>query len=192
MKLDHKYLGTLKTGLHTYALIRRDVIKHSGDALHHSKRAIFAMHRDNMKEAATKLKEAEKIFKILHTTHKKNSEIRKEGAYKAGVEEYVEAMVLYQFLTKGTIGKIAAIPIDPEVYLAGLCDVPGELYRYAVRAATHKDRKTVELCRDMSEMIVGELIEFNLTSYLRTKFDQAKQAAHKLEIVIYEMSLRET
>jgi predicted translin family RNA/ssDNA-binding protein len=190
MKLDTKYLGTLKTGLHSYALIRRDVIKHSGDALHHAKRAIFAMHRGNMKEAAQKLKESEKIFKTLHTKHKKNLEIKKEGAYKAGLEEYVEAMIFHQFLTKGNIGKITALPIAPDVYLAGLCDVPGELYRYAIRAATKKDRKTVEACRDMAGMIAGELIEFNLTSYLRTKSDQAKQAAHKLEIVVYEMSLR--
>ena len=39
--------------------------------------------------------------------------------------------------------------------------------------------------------IIGELIEFNLTSYLRTKLDQAKQAVHKLEQVVYEVSIRE-
>jgi predicted translin family RNA/ssDNA-binding protein len=39
--------------------------------------------------------------------------------------------------------------------------------------------------------IIGELIEFNLTSYLRNKFDQAKSAAQKLEQVVYEVSLRE-
>lgn len=192
MKLDTKYLGTLKKGLHSYALIRRDVIKHSGDALHHAKRAIFAMHRDNMKEAEQKLKEAEKIFKTLNTTHKKNPEVRDEGAYKAGLEEYIEAMIFHQFLTKKHIGNIRTLPIAPDVFLAGLCDVPGELYRYAIRAATQKDRQTVEACRDMANLIVGELIEFNLTSYLRTKFDQAKSSAHKLEIVVYEMSLRES
>ena len=31
----------------------------------------------------------------------------------------------------------------------------------------------------MAQEIIGELIEFNLTSYLRTKLDQAKQAIYK-------------
>mgnify|MGYP006427846915 FL=1 len=48
----------------------------------------------------------------------------------------------------------------------------------------------VEQCTAMGNEIVGELIEFNFTKYLRTKFDQAKQAVHKLEIVQYELSLR--
>ena len=48
----------------------------------------------------------------------------------------------------------------------------------------------VKKCVEMGQEIIGELIEFNLTSYLRTKFDQAKRAAQKLEYVDYELSLR--
>ena len=42
----------------------------------------------------------------------------------------------------------------------------------------------------MAQEIIGELIEFNLTSYLRNKFDQAKGAVRKIEHVVYEVSLR--
>jgi len=48
----------------------------------------------------------------------------------------------------------------------------------------------VKKCSQLSNDIIGELIEFNLTSYLRTKFDQAKQANQKLEYVVYELSLK--
>ncbi len=57
-------------------------------------------------------------------------------------------------------------------------------------SATNSDSKTVYACQSMANEIIGELIEFHLTSYLRTKFDQAKQSTQKLEIVVYEMSLR--
>ncbi len=43
----------------------------------------------------------------------------------------------------------------------------------------------------MAQDITGELIEFNLTSYLRNKFDQAKSAVQKIEKVVYELSLKE-
>ena len=187
--LDKKYLEKARNGIHDYSLVRRDVIKYSGDALHHAKRAIFAMHRDNMKEAEKKMKESEKLLKNLIKKYKKT--IVREGSFRAGVEEYVEAVLFHQFLTVGKIGKINSIPIDPEVYIAGLADVPGELYRYAIKAATNKDVNMVEKCAEAGQEIIGELIEFNLTSYLRNKFDQAKSARNKLELVRYELSLRE-
>jgi len=70
--------------------------------------------------------------------------------------------------------------------------VPGELYRYAIKSATVRDLKMTKKCAEMAREIIGELIEFNLTSYLRTKFDQAKQAVQKLEQVVYEVSIRES
>lgn len=188
--LDQKHLQTLREEFHNSALIRRDIIKYSGDALHFSKRAIFALHREELAEGEEKIAEAEKMFREMQSKYKKYSFIEEEGSYRAAIEEYVEAKLFHQFVTKGKIGKVTTFHIDGESYLAGLCDLPGELYRYAIRAATGNDLKTVAKCMELSSEILGELIEFNLTSYLRNKFDQAKQAVHKLEIVMYEVNLR--
>lgn len=191
MSIDKKHITSLRKHVHAYALLRREVIKEAGDALHHAKRAIFAMQRHNIKEGEAKLAASLSIFLKLNKRHKKNPGLRNEGAYKAALEEYVEASLLHQFVTKGKIGKVPKLVIDPDVYLAGLADVPGELYRYAVKAATAGDRAMVEKCEQMSGDIISELIEFDVTKYLRTKFDQAKMAHQKLEIVLYELSIRE-
>jgi translin len=188
--LNKTYLARLKKDSLSYSEKRRIVIKHSDDALHHAKRAIFAMHRDDFKEAEQKLAEAEKLFTELNKKYKGDSKATHEGAYKAGLEEYVEAMLFYQFLTKGSIGEVKTLPVEGDIYLSGLCDVPGELYRYAIKSATEGEIKTVKKCADMAGEIVGELIEFNLTSYLRTKFDQAKSSVQRLENVVYELSLK--
>lgn len=186
------YLNKLKKSLHTYATQRRDVIKISGDALHISKRAIFSMHRGEMDEAAKKLKEAEKMLRNVATKFRKTPELLGEGSYRAGMEEYVEAVLFRQFLEDGNIGsEIKNLAIPRDVYLAGLCDVPGELYRYAIRAATNQDIDAVVECSEMAQEIIEILTEFEFTKYLRNKFDQAKQAAHKLEYVVYEVSLRQ-
>jgi len=190
MSINKPYISKLKKNLHNYAIKRREVIKESGDALHHAKRAIFSMHRDNLAEAEEKIKECEVIFKKLHTKFKNDSKVLDEGSYKAGVEEYVEAALFHQFLTTDKIGEITSFAVEPEVYLAGLCDVPGELYRYAIKSATVRNLEMVKKCSRLSNDIIGELIEFNLTSYLRTKFDQAKQANQKIEQVVYEISLK--
>jgi len=189
--LDKKYLGQIKSHLHTYAQQRLEVIELSNQAIHHAKRAIFAFHRDDKKEAEEKLNQSETILKNLANKYKKEPDVLDEGAYRAGVEEYVEAKLFYGFLNTGKIGKITEINVPDEVYIGGLCDVPGELYRYAIKSATAHDIKMAKKCSEIGQEIIGELIEFNLTSYLRTKFDQAKQAVQKLEQVVYEVSLRE-
>jgi len=191
MSLNKSYTNKLRKHILDHATKRRDVIKESGDALHHAKRAIFAMHRDNMKEAEVKLKACIDILRALDKKYKNSPAIKNEGSYKAAVEEYVEASLFHQFLTSGKIGKVEGLDIHPEVFIAGLCDVPGELYRYAIKAATKKDIKTVDKCATTAQDIVGELTEFNLTKYLRTKFDQAKSAVNKLEYIVYEVNLRQ-
>lgn len=191
MSLDKKYIGSLRKDSLAYAEKRRALIKDADDALHLSKRAIFAMHRGDMKQAKEKLGNAEKLLKQLAKKNGKDVRLMNEGAFKAGTEEYVEATLLYSFLTNGSIGKMKAMDVKPEVYLAGLCDVPGELLRHAIAAATEGNMAQVQKNAQMAQEIVGELIEFNLTKHLRHKFDQAKSAVQKLERVVYDLSLRD-
>ena len=37
--------------------------------------------------------------------------------------------------------------------------------------------------------IIGELVEFNMTGYLRTKYDQAKNSLRKIEQIAYEVKI---
>lgn len=189
--LHKAYIGRLKKGFLKYAVIRRDIIKGSDDALHSAKRAIFALHRGDMEGAEGTLKSVEAALSAMRKKYKNTARMQDEGSYKAAVEEYVEAALFNQFVTTGKIGEIHALSVDPEAYVAGLCDVPGELYRYAIKAATEKNIPLVKQCAKMAQEIVSELAGFNLTSYLRTKFDQANSAVQKLEQVVYEVSLRE-
>lgn len=185
-----EYLDTVKAALVNFDILRRDIIKLGGDVQHHAKRAIFAMHRDDMTEAELKIAEAKKGLLLLEKMAKKDKRTFEEGTYREAVEEYVEAVLFHQFLRKKKIGPVTGIHVEPQLYVAGLCDVPGELYRYAIKAATNRDHAAVLRSMETAEDIIGELIECNLTKYLRTKFDQAKQAVGKLEIVVYELSLR--
>ncbi|MBU0660638.1 hypothetical protein KKG22_00490 [Patescibacteria group bacterium] len=190
--LNTQYIKKIQKDLHEFAEIRLELIKNCGDALHISKRAIFDMHRGDLNEAKEKISKAEKILKNIYKKYSRNKKVFEEGSYKAAVEEYVEASLFYQFIKTGKIGKVISFSVESEVYLAGLCDVPGELYRYAIRSASEKDYEMVEKCVLGAEEIIGELIEFDFTKYLRVKFDQAKQARNKLEIVQYELSLRQS
>jgi predicted translin family RNA/ssDNA-binding protein len=188
--LDKKYFNQVREELLGYAVKRRGVIKDAGDAQHMAKKAIFAMQRDGAKEANDLLVQAEKILIDLNEKNKKEPGIFEEGSYKAALEEYIEAYLFHQYLEKKMIGKLSKIKVDPDIFISGLCDVPGELLRYAIKSATERNYEEVKRCRLVADEIIGELIDMNLTGYNRQKFDQAKQALNKLEQVLYEVSLR--
>ncbi len=191
MSLSTAYLAKIKDNLHTYAEARQQLIGQSNKALHHAKRVIFSLHRGDAAEAKTRHAAAETLLLSITKTHKKNPKLLNEGSLKAAIEEFVEASLFLSFVEGKSLGKLPKLVVPEEVYLAGLADVPGELYRYAVRAATERDVMTVKRCNDAASDIIGALIDMDLTSYLRTKADQAKSAARKLEHVVYELSLRQ-
>jgi len=189
MLIDIEYMTQLRARVLDRAAKRRNLIKHSGDALHLAKRAIFSIHRDVNHEAQLRLDAAQDHLLTLESMIDECPSLSDEGSYRAAVEEFVEAYSLIQFVRCEAIRTIP-IRVSDEAYLAGMADVVGELYRLSIRAATNNDHDTVIRARQAAEEIIGELIECELTSYLRTKFDQAKGALAKIEHVVYDLSLR--
>jgi predicted translin family RNA/ssDNA-binding protein len=189
--LDKKYFNQVRQELLDYSAKRQGIIKASSEAQFMSKKAIFAMQRDDMSEAQSLLVQAEKIIFDLNIRHKKDLGIFEEGSYKAALEEFVEASIFNQYLQNKKIGKLPKISVDTDIFVSGLCDVPGELLRYAIKSATERKYEEVKKCRQAADEIISELVDMNLTGYNRQKFDQAKQALHKLEQVLYEVSIRQ-
>lgn len=190
--LDKKYFKAIREDVLSYSGKRREVIDGANAAQHLAKKAIFALQRDDLKGASACLEEAQMNLVKLYDKYSKDHRLIDEGSYRAGVEEYVEAAIFNQFITGKPIGKIEGSEVDPDIFIGGLCDVPGELLRFAVKSATERNFEMVKKCYDTAEEIIGELVDMDLTGYNRNKFDQAKGALHKLQQVVYEVSLRQT
>lgn len=188
--MNNSYFNKIQKDFETYDKKRRIVIGSSNEALGLSKRAIFAFHRDQYKEGFDNLKKAESIFKHLEKLSVGVPRLRQEGSWRAALEEYVEAKLFGTFLKSRKIEEIRNRQIDTEIFLGGLCDFTGELVRRAVKEATAKNYKEVETIKNNIEHIMQNLIKLNLTGYLRTKYDQAKNNLRKIEEIMYELSLR--
>lgn len=189
--LDKKFFAKIKQILLDYAEKRREVIKLAGDAQHMAKQAIFALQRDSGGEADQLLSEAEGIIQQLLKKYQKDEDLFDEGAYRAGLEEFVEAYLFRQCLKNESLGIISNLDVDPDIYVGGIADVPGELARYAVKSATERKFDLVKRCLEQAEEIIGVMIEMNLTGYNRQKFDQAKQSLGKIQQIYYEVSIRQ-
>ncbi len=188
--IDKKFFTKLYKEYSSYDIGRRIIIKHSNDVLKFAKQAIFATHREDIKEAEKDLDEAEKILKYLQTKIKKEKALQYEGAYLAAMEEYVEAKLFLNFIKTNKITAIKGQIIDVDSYMGGLCDFTGELVRRAIFLATRHRYKEVSICEQAIEDVVGELIKFNLLGKLRPKFDQSKNNLRKIEEIMYDLELK--
>ena len=173
-----------------YETKRGMVVREAGQALNMSKRAIFAYHRDDFKGADALLDQAEKIFNNLDKLAQGTPKLRYEGSWRAALEEYAEARFFGNYLKNKTIGFVRGRQIDADVYLGGLCDFTGELLRRAVKEATGKNIKEVKAIKKTMEQVMENLIQMDLTGYVRTKYDAAKNSLRKIDEILYDLSLR--
>lgn len=175
----------------TYERSYRELVAGSNAALNAAKRAIFALHRGDAKGGAALIAEAERVLVGFETLFKKEPLLRSEGAYRAGIEEFVEANLFAQFLARKPLGRLIGVAdVDAELYLGGLSDLTGELVRYAMSRATAHDGKEVRRAKEALDTVMEFLISLDLTGYLRTKFDQAKNSARRMDEILYDNALR--
>lgn len=187
--INKKFIEKLKGDYQANEGERRQIISLANVVLHDSKRVIFSLHRGDKKKAEEALKEIEKVLKKLEEKFGVGR-IYNEGSYKAAVEEYVEAKMLYLVINGKKIDEIKEAKLNYESYLGGICDLTGELVRRAVNQAAEGNLKEVDKIKKAINDIMAELVEFDMTGYLRTKYDQARGNLRKIEQVDYEIKIR--
>jgi len=187
--INKKFIQKLKKEYDDNNSERRQIISLANIVLHDSKRVIFSLHRGDEKKAKESLNNIEKILRKLEDKFSLKR-INEEGSYKAAVEEYVEAKTFYLVLSGEKIDIFKNIKLKYDSYLGGLCDLTGELVRRAVNQAASGNIKEVEKIKQIISDIMAELVEFDMTGYLRTKYDQAKRNLQKIEQINYEIKIR--
>ena len=167
---------------------RENLIKKSRDVLKLSKQIIYAVHRDELSEAAKLLEEIKKEKKELDRIAKHSPKMGCEGSYKVAVQEFVEAVLYYEFVKTGKLGDLA---VDAEHLVLGLGDLPGELTRKAVFLAGKGEVEKVNKIKDAVDMIYGELLKFDFReNEIRRKVDAVKYELRKLEDLVLDLKLK--
>ena len=187
--INEKFLQELKKSYKDNESERRQIISAANNILFEAKKTIFALQRQDFKIAEEKIKDIEKALKNLEDRFGFDR-LHREGAYKAAVEEYLEGQTLSAVIKNKKIEAVKGLHLDYESYLGGICDMIGELVRYATNQAAQGKFGAVAKIKKIAEDTMGQLIDFDLTGYLRTKYDQARGHLRKLEQMSYEIKLR--
>ena len=128
------------------------------------------------------------------------------GSFANVLEEYAEAKLFYAWLfgknscdstsdDNKSFGDILLphefpIELTPEEYLGGLCDLTGEIGRFAVHKGTQRDSESVKLSLHSTACILNAIESMErIPSGINKKMDQLRRSVEKLERMLYEMSL---
>ncbi len=187
--INAKFLNNLRQDYQRNESERHQIINISNQILFEAKKTIFALQRQDYKIAEEKFITIEKNFKKLEKEFGQNR-LQREGAYRAAAEEYLEGKTFYSIIKNKKILKVKELSLNYEAYLGGLCDMIGELVRFATNQAAQGDFTAVAKIKKIANEIMAQLVDFDFTGYLRTKYDQARNHLRKLEVMSYEIKLR--
>lgn len=207
--IPKKEIGEIRERMDHRDKLREKLIKTSRDGQKAAKQAIFAMHRGDAQRASKLLNDCEKcVINDLLPILEEEPTLR-GGSFSNVLEEYVEGKLFYVWLhgdgegsdnkesNQQAVGKVLLmdeipLKITEHNYLGGLCDLTGEVGRYAVARGTVRDKESVKLCLDASKSIQMTLKMLGkIPSGIGKKMGMVGKSVEKLERVLYEQSLME-
>jgi predicted translin family RNA/ssDNA-binding protein len=188
--------------------LRETLMKKCRNGQAAAKQAIYALQRDDPARARELLIRCEEcISKDLMPIIQEEPPLR-WGSFANVVEEYAEAKLFYVWLL-GREGEGSSkdcvlpsnvllklsdfkIALEPEEYLGGLCDLTGEIGRYAVQRGTSRDVEGVKGCLDANAGIMIAIQTMaRVPGSIGKKMVQVRRSVEKIERMTYEMSLSE-
>jgi len=185
--LNKQEFAKIRQEIENFDKKREELIQLSRNIINLSKRVIYSLHRNDLKDASSYVKQINDKKSLLD---KKNINLD-TSMNKVAYQEYVEALTFYHFIKSKKIPSKSSLKVTTEDYLMGLCDLTGELGRKAVNEVIRKNFKKAFEIKDLVEEIYGEFLKFNLrNSDLRRKSDSIKWNLQKLEDLIMELKIK--
>jgi len=185
--LNKSEFKKIRDEMHNLDMKREEIIQTSRGIINLSKQVIYATQRNDLKDAASAIKNIkEKIKKLRKVNIATDTNIN-----AVAFQEYVEAIAFYEFVKNGKIPTRASLRVSAEDYLSGLCDLTGELVRKAIYDVIHKKFDEAERIKELVHDIYGEFLKLHLRNgELRKKSDAIKWNLKKLEEVMYDISMK--
>ena len=167
---------------------REELIAKSRAILLQSKKAIYALQRGDGDAAAAVVADMKKAVSAIS---KFSHDSSYASALKPAIQEYVEAACFNEFVKTGKLLPKEDLGVSAENYIAGLCDLSGEIIRKAVNAAINDDAQTVVNAKKLVETLYYGLLQFDFRNgELRRKFDGLKYDLKKMEDLMLSLKLQ--
>ena len=184
------YFKKIKEEIESYDSKRDELIRDSNKIVQLSKKAIYSVHRNEIKEAERVVKEMKGIIEKIKKEISRNPKLD-IGSFKIAVQEYVEALCYLSFVKQEEIPTHSKLGIDLEYYLLGLLDLAGELGRNAVKSAIEGNIEEVHRIRKFVKELYTELMQIDFrNSELRKNTDRVRHELQKLDTIVLDLKMK--
>ncbi|MBI2650808.1 hypothetical protein HYX04_05880 [Candidatus Woesearchaeota archaeon] len=185
--LNKSEFNKIRNEMRKLDMKREGIIQLSREIINVSKQVIYAVQRNEMKDADSAVKHIKNKVKQL----KKMNINTDTNINSVAFQEYVEAISFYEFVKSRKIPTRTSLGVSAEDYLSGLCDLTGELVRKAIYDVIHKKFDEASKIKELVHDIYGEFLKLHLRNgELRKKADSIKWNLKKLEEVMYDISMK--
>lgn len=162
---------------------REDILELSRTIIRNASETIRAIHRKELERALEKQKEMKGQILRLHEI--REAELRSDGAVQTAFQEYIEAILFYQFVSKEMFSKPEELkPISAISYIHGLLDLVGEIRRYCLDSLLHDDIDEASRSMEVMDDIYDHLVTLDYPSGLipgvRKKTDGIRNMLEKM------------
>ena len=165
---------------------REQIIKTSREVIKLSKLIIYGIHKEDKDISSLVQKLKEKVDSL-----RTRGELQYSSFYKTAMQEYVEAVAMYDFLKNHKLPTQVELKVSAPDYLSGLCDLTGELMRKANNFLIKGLQKEAILTKELVDLIYGEFLALDIRDNdLRKKADQIKYNLRKLEDIALHIARR--
>lgn len=165
-------LNKISKSLESVHNSREMILKSSRDVINSCSQSIIAVHRGDIKEAKTYLKNAQDLIKKI----KKNSPNETQRHLIVPEQEIVEAASLIAIVENKEIPSNISFGVSDEAYVMGLLDCIGELKRHVFDRIRNGDLEDAKRIFDIMENLY--LMLYPLASYDKI----LKETRRKLDV----------
>ena len=172
---------------HRFEQDRRQALKLSDQLRIESKSAIGSLLKEKGKEAKAYLSSAKKCYLSLLKLLKSTPYLYSVGGVHIGTEEYVEAQLLCDYLEGRSLTSITTLKVNHQDYICGLCDMSGELLRYA-RKHPEQMKKIQGDLQDLYQSCMQMVVTRN--SAIRKKLEDLERNERRMEEMMFQWELK--
>lgn len=187
--IDPRSFSRLRKELSEFDAKRERLIRLSRDVISCSKQVIAAVHRKDMKGAATASKPM--VAAVLKMKSMADGRLQCQGSYKVAMQEYVEAKCLLSYAKDKKLLTAQQLKVGWEHYLLGISDLVGELLRRAVNQGIEGHDDEVFETHSFVTGLYNELLQFDfMGGEVRKKFDSIKWDLKRLDEMVFALKLK--
>ena len=168
----------IRQSFETRTQAREQALARSRTLIRFCANAIRAAHRDERDLAASNLKEAEELAKVLRSDLAGFPDLYYSGYSQDALKEFAEATIVYNLLDDGRLPTPEELGLEPSTYLQGLAEAAGELRRRCLDLLRQENPAEAERFLNYMDDIYAVLITMDypdaITGGLRRLTDIAR------------------